>query len=94
MVLAEVDQSGGKTSPVGNAGEEKLGGLVQLVLEALLSNLQDVCDVGHSKEVLHVMKTVGLGISIRQLRIDLRFTERFASHLEEANQVIVLAGAV
>jgi hypothetical protein len=40
------------------------------------------------------MQRVGLGIRIRQLRIDSRFSKRFASHLKEANKVVVFASMV
>ena len=45
---AQVDKCSGKTGPVGNAGEEQLGSLIKLVLEAFLSNDQYVCDVRHT----------------------------------------------
>ena len=47
LVFTEVDEGGGKTSPVGDAREEDLSGLVELVLETFLSDFQHVCYICH-----------------------------------------------
>lgn len=94
MRLAKINEGRGKTCPVGDAGEEKLRCFVKLVLEALLSDAEYVCDVGHGQELLHVVQAVRLRIRIRELRVDLRLAQRLARHLQEANEVVVLAGTV
>jgi hypothetical protein len=71
LVFFQVDERGGKPGPIGNARKEQLGGLVQFVLETLLSYDEDICDIRHAEEILHVMKPVRLGVRIRKLRIDL-----------------------
>ena len=91
LVLAEVDERGGETCPVRDACEEQLGSLIELVLETLLSDLQDVCDVCHAKEVLHIVKTVRLRVRVRELGIDLGLADVLPRHLEVANEVVVLA---
>ena len=65
-----------------------------MVLEALLSNFQNISDVGHGREVFNVMKKVGLSICIREFCVDLRFAECLASHLEEANKIIMLSSVI
>ena len=40
------------------------------------------------------LQAIGLGIRIRQLRIDPRFPKRLASHLKEANKVVMLPGMI
>lgn len=94
LVFTKVYESSRQACPIRNAGEQEFRGLIQLILETFLSNFQDVSHIGHAKEVLHVVKSVSLGISIGQFGVDLGFTERLASHLEEADQVIVLACAI
>jgi len=91
LVLAQIDESSGKTSPVRDTGEKQFGGLIELVLEALLSDFQNVRDVRHTKEVLHIVQTVSLGICVRQLRVNLGLPKRFTGHLKEANKVIMFA---
>ena len=93
LVLAEIDESRSKTSPVGDAREEDLSSLVQLVLETLLSDFKNVRNVGHRQEVLHVMQTIRLRICVCQLGVNLRLAERLAGHLEVTNKVVGLAGA-
>ena len=93
LVLPKVDERSSETRPVGDAREEDLRSLVEVVLETLLSNLQDIRDVGHTKEVLHVMETISLRVRVRQLGVDLGFTESLASHLEESYEVVMLASA-
>src|SRR6202044_1490569 len=58
------------------------------------SDFQNIRDVRHAKEVLHVVQAIGLGIRICQLRIDSRLTKRFASHLKEANKVVMLSSTI
>lgn len=94
LVLAQVDESGSQSSPVGNALEQKLGGLVKLIVEALLADLKDISNVGHAKEVFHVVQAIGLCVSIGKLRIDLGLAKRLAGHLEVADQIVVLASPV
>lgn len=74
--------------------EQKLGGLVKLIVEALLADLEDISNVGHAKEVFHVVQAIGLGVSIGKLCIDLGLAKRLASHLEVANQIVMLASPV
>jgi len=47
LILSEVNQSRSKTCPVGDTREQQFGSLVQFVLKALLSYLQDIGDIGH-----------------------------------------------
>lgn len=94
LALTQVDESGSKTSPVRDTGEQQFGSLVQLVVEALLSNVQDISDVRHAKEVLHIVQAISLSIRVRQLGIDLRFAERLASHLEVTDEIVLLASTV
>ncbi len=93
LVLAKVDERSRQPCPVGDAREKDLRSLVELVLEALLADLEDVRDVGHRQEVLHVVQTIRLGIGVGELSVDLRLAERLAGHLEVADEVVVLAGA-
>ena len=93
LVLAEVDERSRKTGPVRDAREEDLRRLVKLVLEALLANLENVRDVGHRQEVLHVVQAVRLRVRVRELGVDLGFTERLACHLEVTDEVVVFACA-
>jgi hypothetical protein len=62
-----------------------------LTWETFLSDFQNIRGVRHAKEVLRVMQAIGLGIHMRQLRIDSRFPKRFASHFKEANEVVMFA---
>lgn len=94
LVLAEVDERRREPRPVGDACEEELCGLVQLVFETFLSNLKDIGDVCHAQKVLHVVQTVGLRISIGELGVDLGFAKRLASHLEEAHKIVMFASVV
>lgn len=64
LIFSEVDESSGKTCPVGNTREQELGSLIKLILETFLSDDQYVGHICHPEEVFHVMKTVGLGVSI------------------------------
>jgi hypothetical protein len=40
------------------------------------------------------VETIHLGISIRQLGVELRFTKSFARHLEIADEVVLLASTI
>ena len=80
LILPEVSKGRGNTWPVENAREQQLGSLIQFVLETLLSNLQNINDVGHGQEVLNVMKKVGPSICIREFCSDLTFAECLGSH--------------
>ena len=40
------------------------------------------------------MEPVGFGVRVRELRVDLRFSERLARHLEIAHKVIVFTSLV
>ena len=40
------------------------------------------------------MKTVCLGVGVREFRINLGFTKRFPSHLQITNEFVVLASMV
>ena len=55
LIFTQIYECGSDSSPVGNAGEEQLGSLIELVLETLLSNFQDVCNVRHAREIFHIM---------------------------------------
>lgn len=94
LVLAQVDERCSQTSPVRDAGEKQLRRLIELILEALLANFQDVSNIGHAEEVFHVMQTVRLGVGIGELSVDLRFADRLASHLKEADEVVMFASVV
>lgn len=94
LVLTKVDEGGCKTGPVRNAREEQLGSLVQFVFETFFSNLKDICDVGQSQEVLHVVETIGLRVGVRQLGIHLGLANVLPCHLEITNKIVVLASAV
>lgn len=94
LILAKVDESGSEARPVGNAREKQLRSLVKLVLEALLSDFENIRDVGHAQEILHVVQAIRLGVCVRKLGIDLGLAEVFTGHLKEADEIVVLAGAV
>ena len=94
LVLTEIDESGCKTSPVRDACEQKLRSLIELVLETLLSNLEDIGDVGHAEEVFHIVQTIRLGICISQLGVDLRLADMLPCHLQVPNKVFMLACAI
>ena len=89
--LAKVDERRRETSPVRDRREQELGGLVQRVLETLLADNEDVRDVGKVQEVFHVVQTVGLGVGVCELCIDLGLAQGLARHLEVSNEIIVLA---
>jgi hypothetical protein len=65
-----------------------------LARETFLSDFQNIRGVRHAKEVLRVMQAIGLGIRMRQLRIDSRFPKRFASYFREANEVVMFASVI
>lgn len=94
LVLAQFDEGRSESRPVGDAGEEKFGGLVELVLETLLSDLEDVGDVHHTKEVLHVEQTVGLRLCASKFNVNPRLAKRLAGHLEVPDKVVVLASVI
>ena len=89
LVLLEVNKGSRQPRPVGNAGEQQLGSLVQLVLETLLSNDKYIRNVRDAQEVFHVVEAVGLGVRVGQFGVDLWLAEALAGHLEVANQVFV-----
>ena len=68
--------------------------MVQFVLEAFFSDLEDVCNIRKIEEILHVVQAVRFGIRVCEFSVDLRFTETLASHLEEPHQVVVLASVI
>lgn len=68
--------------------------MIQLILEALLSDFQNISYIGHAQEVLHIMETIRLCIGIRELCIDLGLAKGLACHLEETNEIVVLACTV
>lgn len=47
----------------------------------------------HTKEVLHVVQTVGL-LGVCKFSVNLGLAKRLAGHLEVADKVVVLAGVV
>ena len=94
LVLSQVNEGSSESRPVGNAREQELGGLVQFVVETLLTHIQDIGNVRHSQEVLHIVQPVGLGISVSELRINFGFAEGFTSHLKVADKVILLACSI
>lgn len=69
-------------------------GLVEHVRETLLSDLEDVGDVGHTREILHVVQTVGLRVCVCKFSVKLGLAERLAGHLEVPDKIVVLAGVV
>ena len=93
LVFTEVDERRSQASPVRDTREQKLGGLVELVVEALFTDIQNIRNIGHGQEVLHIVQSIGLGISMRKFSVDLWFPQALPGHLEEANKVVVLVGA-
>lgn len=93
LILTEIYEGCCQACSVRNACEKKFRGLVQLVLETFLADFQYVCDVREAQEVLHVMESVGFGIGVRQLCVDLGLAEGFAGHLQESNEVVLLPSA-
>lgn len=89
LILSEVNQSGCQSSPVGNAREEKLSRLIQLVIEAFLSHFQDIGNISHGEEVLHVVQAIGLRVRMSELGVDLWFPQSFPGHLEVSNKVVI-----
>ena len=94
LILPEVDQGSRQSRPVGNAREQDLGGIVQSILETLLADLKNVRNIGHGQEFLHVVESIGLGISVGQLCVDLGFTSRLPCHLQVSDEIVVLASPV
>lgn len=62
LILAEVDEDGCEANAIRDAGEEGLRGLVQLVVETLLSKAKDVSNARRASEALHVTQAVDLGV--------------------------------
>lgn len=81
LVFTEIDEGGGETCPVGDAGEQEFRSLVQLVFEALLSDFENIGDVGHTEEVFHIVQPIGLRVRVSKFSVDLGFTKSLAGHL-------------
>jgi hypothetical protein len=94
LVFTEIDEGCREPCPVGDAREKQLRGLVQFVLEAFLSYFKNIGDISHGEEVLHVVQSVGLCVSVGELGVHLWLPQGLASHLQEADKVVVLAGVV
>jgi len=58
LVGNEVQNWGRKTCPVGDTREQRLDGLVLLAVEILLSDLQDVGNIGHAYALLHTKQAM------------------------------------
>ena len=91
LVVAKVNQGGGKLGPVGNAAEENLGSLVQALFVSLVTRFFNVGDVGGSQEVLKLGQLVEAGVAEGKSSIDRRLTQRLAGHAEILDEVFVLA---
>ena len=83
-------QGRGQAGKVGNIVEEKLGGLVHLFVVAPLPDLDDLGVVWTGDELLEIGKAVGLGEGKDELCLDEGLTGLLASHLEIANQVLIV----
>lgn len=94
LVFSQVDECSSEPGPVGDAREEQFGCLVKLVVEALLSNLQNIRNVCHGQEVLHVVQSIGPCISIRELGVDLWLTKSLTCHLQIPHEIVMLASSV
>ena len=91
LILTQVDKSSSKSGPVRDAREEKFRCLIELVVEALLADFEDVGDIGHGQEVLHIMQAVRLRICVGKLGVHLRFAKRPPGHLQVSNKIVMLA---
>lgn len=91
LILTQVDKSGSESGPVRDAVEEKFRRLIELVVEALLADFEDVSDIGHGQEVLHIMEAVRLRICIGKFGVHLRFAKRAPGHLQVSNEIVMLA---
>ena len=83
-------QSRGQAGKVGDIVEEKLGSLVHLFVVATLSDLDDLGVVWTRDELLEICEAVGLGKGKHELRLDKGLAGLLASHLEVANQVLIV----
>lgn len=88
LFFAEVDESGCETGPVGDAREQDLRSLSQLVFEALRARLEHIRDARHREEVLHVMESVSLRVRVREISADLGLAERLARRMEVAEEIV------
>lgn len=65
--------------------------MIELVVEALLADFEDVGDVSHGQEVLHIMEAVRFRICVGKLSVHLGFTKRPPGHLQVPNEIVMLA---
>ena len=86
-----MDKSGGQAGKVGHIVEEKLGGFVHLLIVATLSNLDDLGMVWTRDKLLKIGKAVGLGEGKDEFCLNEGLACLLASHLEVANQVLIVA---
>lgn len=93
MVLAEVDESSRQSSPVRDRSEEEFRSFVETSFESFLTSGKEVSNIGHSEKLLHVVKTISLGVRDGELSIDRGFSESLASHLEVSNEVVGLSSS-
>lgn len=91
LVLAEVDEGSCQSSPVRDRSEKEFRSFVETCLESLLTSGEEVGNIGHSEELLHIVETISLGVGDGEFSIDRRFSESLASHLEVSNEVVGLS---
>ena len=92
LVVLEVHQGGCKLGPVRDAGEEDLGSLVVSLGIGLVTRCLDVSHIGGTKEVLELGQLVKTGEAERETSVDGRLAQGLASHTQELNELLILAG--
>jgi len=80
--LLELDEHDGEPGVVADVVEEDLGGLEQLLREALLAAVEDLGHVRARDELLQIRQTIGLGEAVDQLVVNQRLLHLLTSHLQ------------
>ena len=90
-VLLEGDVAGGELGVVANAVVESLGGLVHAFVEAAVTDVLDLGDVGRDDELLEISELIGLGEGVDEGSIDTGLLHGLADEVEVVNEGLVAA---
>ena len=88
-VQLQAHQSDGQLGVVADVSVADAGRLVQLLVEQDVGHVLHASDVAGSEEVLEVGQTVGLGVGVDDLVVDLHVLHLDSRHLEVQDQVLV-----